>query len=233
QALADLADVVDGRPLARGGRGPHVANGLEKPSRHADLVLPWRAEIDVTEQGSLHVAAEEGLPAIAVETSLHVRHEPGHEPIPLLHGPDFLLDLGLGAFLPEERRLLPDRDPAHQGPADAAPERLDLHLVSRGRHTVADELLEMQILVELQALAGEDEQRGFANVENGVADPFQELGDEEMGDDEAGILSRSREASEGLRESLAVLPIELGLAPTRMLGLLCGRVGESRDDLLH
>src|SRR5262244_1291999 len=209
QSLADLSDVVDGGLFASGGGGPHITNGLEKPPRHIDLVLPRRAEIDVAEQGPLHVAAEKGLPAVAVKTSLDVRHQPGDEAIPLVHGLDLFLNLDLGSFLPDERLVMTDGDTAHQGAADAAPELLDLNVVPGRRRPVADQLLQMQVLVKLQAFTGEDEQRGLPDVEDRITDPLQEFCDEEMRDDEARILSRPHDAAKGLRERLPVLPVEL------------------------
>src|SRR5215467_5688165 len=91
----------------------------------------------------------------------------------------------------------------------------------------------MQVLVKLQAFTGEDEQRGLTDVEDRITDPLQEFCDEEMRDDEARILSRPHEAAKALRERLPVLPVELGLAATRVLGLLRGRVGEGGDHLVQ
>ena len=87
--------------------------------------------------------------------------------------------------------------------------------------------------MQLQPLAGENEQRGFTDVQDGIADALQELRREEMRDEKRGILPGPAQAPEGLGQRVAVLTVKLGLAAARVLGLLGVAIGEARDDLVE
>jgi hypothetical protein len=87
--------------------------------------------------------------------------------------------------------------------------------------------------VQLQPLAGEDEQRRLADVEDRVAHALEKLRHEQVGDDEGRILPGLGEALERLLERVTILAIELRLARARVLGLLRAAVRERGDDLVE
>jgi hypothetical protein len=88
------------------------------------------------------------------------------------------------------------------------------------RRDRAGHLLEVQVLVQLQPLAGQDEERRLADVQDRVADALEELRDEEVRDHERGIGMGLGEAAERLLQRVAVLAVEIELAAARVLGLL-------------
>src|SRR5215471_15488978 len=180
QALADLPGVVDPRRLLHERDRPDVADGLEEPARRADLVVPVARDVDVAQQAPAKELAEEREPPFLAMARLDVGHEAGDDPVPRIHLADLFLDLPLVAFLPDQRLTLADRDPADARAADAAPDLAEVDLARAvGRQRVG-RVLEVQVLVKLEPLAGQDEQRRLADVQDRVADPLEELGDEEV-----------------------------------------------------
>src|SRR5919106_2655922 len=119
------------------------------------------------------------------------------------------------AFLPDEPPALADLDPSDPGATDAAPDLVDVdgRLLPRRRRHWPHQLLEVQVLVQLEPLAGQDEQRRLADVQDRVADSLQELGHEQVRDEEGGILVGLPQAAEGLGQRLAILAVQVGLAP--------------------
>jgi len=87
--------------------------------------------------------------------------------------------------------------------------------------------------MQLEPLAGQDEERRLPDVQDRVADPLEELRDEEIRDDERRILMRLGEASKRFLQGVAILAIELELAAAGVLRLVGARVGEGGDDLVE
>src|SRR5215813_7462767 len=123
-----------------------------------------------------------------------VGHEARDDPVPRVHLPDLLVDLALVTFLPDKRLARADRDAADARAADPAPDLPEVELALGVRRDRASDVLEVEVLVELEALAGEDEERRLADVQDRVADALQELRHEEVRDDEGRIRMRLGDA---------------------------------------
>src|SRR5215475_2886866 len=109
-----------------------------------------------------------------------VGHEARDDPVPRVHLPDLLVDLALVALLPDQGLARADRDAADARAANPAPDLPEVERAFGVRHDRAGDLLEMEVLVELEPLAGEDEERRLADVQDRVADTLQELRHEEV-----------------------------------------------------
>src|SRR5262249_49570930 len=154
-----------------------------------------------------------------------------NDPIPRVHLTDLFVDLPLVALLPDQRLALADGDASDPRAADAAPDLAEVDRALAVRAQGAGHLLQVQILVQLEPLAGEDEERRLADVQDRVTDALEELRDEEVRDHERGILIRLGETTKRVLERVAVLAVELDLALARVLRLVRAGVRERRDDL--
>src|SRR5262249_42796605 len=119
----------------------------------------------------------------------------------------------------------------YSGAADPTPDRPQIHGLTRRRRL--HHLFQMQILVKLEPLTGQHEQRALADVQDGIADSLEELRHEQMGDEVGRILTRFAETTQRLRKGSAVVAIELGLVPARLLDLLDARLREGTDDVVE
>ena len=164
---------------------------------------------------------------------LDVGHEPRDDPVPRLHLADLLVDLPLVTLFPDQGLALADRDTADARAADASPDLAEVERALGVRRDGAGHLLQVEVLVQLEALAGQDEERRLPDVQDRVADPLEEFRHEEIRDDERRILMRLREASKRFLQGVAILAIELELAAAGVLGLVGVRVGEGGDDLVE
>ena len=233
QPVPDLSRVVDPRRLLHERGRPDVADGLEEPARGPDLLVPAPRDVDVAQQASAQELAQEREPPVLPMARLDVGHEARDDPVPRVHLPDLLVDLALVAFLPDQGLARADRDPADARAADPAPDLPEVERAFGVRRDGAGDLLEVEVLVELEPLAGEDEEGRLADVQDRVADPLQELRHEEIRDDEGRVRVRLGETPERLLQRVAVLAVELELAAAGVLGLVGARVRERRDDLVE
>src|SRR5262249_61903027 len=131
--------------------------------------------------------------------------------------------------LPDQGLARADRDAAHARAADPAPDLLEVELALGVRRDRAGDLLEMEVLVEVEPLAGEDEEGRLADVQDRVADALQKLRHEEVRDDEGRIRMRLGETPEGLLQRVAVLAGERGPPPAGGLWLF-GRWGGGQPE---
>src|SRR2546427_571050 len=136
-------------------------------------------------------------------------------------------------LLPEVVIARTGGDAGAPGAPEPAPDLAEVQGALGARNDGAGHVLEVEVLMELEPLAGQDEERRLADVQDGVADPLKELRDEEIRDDERRVLIRAREPPEGLEERLAILAVQRGLALARVLRLFDARVGERRDDFVQ
>src|SRR5262249_27238724 len=97
-------------------------------------------------------------------TRLDVGDEAGNDQVPRVHLPDLLVDLALVTFLPDERLARADRDAADARAADPAPDLPEVEFALGVRGDRARDLLEVEVLVELEPLAGQDEEGRLADV---------------------------------------------------------------------
>src|SRR5262245_26228883 len=233
QAVLDLSRVVDPRRLFYECGPPDVADGLEEPASGADLLGPAPGDVDIAQYASPQELPQAREPYLLPMARLDGWHEARDDPVPRVHLPDLLVDLSLVTFLPDERLARADRDAADTRAADSAPDLPEVELALRVRRDRARDLLEVKILVELEPLAGEDEEGRLADVQDRVADALQELRYEEVRDDEGRIRMGLGETTERLLQRVAILLVELELAAAGVLGLLGAGVGERRDDLVE
>src|SRR5262249_20712309 len=140
-----------------------------------------------------------------------------------------LFDLLLRPFLPEKGLLVPNPHAHDAGAADAAPDRTKLHPARGGGS--AYQLFQLQVLVKLQTLPGQQKNGALGDVQDGITDPLEALGNEEVGDDVRRIVTGLGPTLKRLSEGIAIVPVELGLAPGGRFGLLHARLGKSVDDL--
>src|SRR5262249_59051376 len=102
----DLTDEPRGRrPLVQRGE-PHVAERLEQTPGPLDLFVPGPGQVHVAEQHAVEKLPEERLAPAGLAPRLHVGREAWHDTVPGLDLSQLLLDLSLGAFLPEQRMAL-------------------------------------------------------------------------------------------------------------------------------
>ena len=233
QPLPDLSGVVDPRRLLHERGRPDIADGLEQTLGRADLLLPAPRDVDVAQQAPAQELAEEREPAVLAVACLDVGHEPRDDPVPRLHLADLLVDLPLVTLFPDQGLALADRDTADARAADASPDLAEVERALGVRRDGAGHLLQVEVLMQLEPLAGQDEERRLPDVQDRVPDPLEEFRDEEIRDDERRILMRLSEASKRFLQGVAVLAIELELAAAGVLGLVGVRVGEGGDDLVE
>src|SRR5262249_50950743 len=169
QPVLDLPRIVDpGRLVHERGR-PDVADGLEEAARGPDLLVPAPRDEDVAQEASPEELPQERETPILAMARLHVGHEARDDPVPRVHLPDLLVDLALVAFLQDQGLARAARDAAPARAADPAPDLPEVELALGVRRDRAGDLLEMEVLVELEPLAGEDEEGRLADVQDRVA----------------------------------------------------------------
>src|SRR5262245_25952012 len=233
QPVPDLPRVVDPRRLLHERGPPDVADGLEEPARGADFLGPAAGDIDVAQHASPKKLPQEREPPVLSMTRLDVGDEAGNDQVPRVHLPDLLVDLSLVTFLPDQRLARTDRDAPDARAADPTPDLPEVELALGVRDDRARDLLEVEILMQLEPLAGQDEEGRLADVQDRVADTLQELRHEEVRDDEGRIRMGLGKTPECLLQRVAILLVEVELAAAGVLGLLGSRVGERRDDLVE
>src|SRR4029450_9397396 len=148
----------------------------------------------------------------------------------LRSSPSFQIRGSLAPTATRPTRAHPIPPPAAPRPADPAPDLPEVERALGVRHDCAGDLLEVEVLVELEPLAGQDEEGRLADVQDRVADALQELRHEEIRDDEGRIRMGLGEPPERLLERVAVLAVELELAAAGVLRLVGAGVGEGGDD---
>ncbi len=234
QAIGDLPHVVHpGRLGARGGR-PDVPDRLEEAPRRAHLVVPGPRQVHVAEErrrrgtgrGTTR-ARPPGTGRASGGTSPGARRF--HSSIArtsssiLRSAPSFQIT---APWSPIESRAM--REPLM--PPQICRKSRPVSAVSANGPTSSSRCRYWCSLsrspVRMKSVVSRD-------VQDGVADPLEELGDEEVRDHVGRVVTAAGEQPERLLERLAVLAVQLDLAAAGVLGLLGAGVREGRDHLVE
>ncbi len=90
----------------------------------------------------------------------------------------------------------------------------------------ARQLLKVQVLVQLQALPGQQKEGRLADVQDRIADSLEELEHEQIGDDEGGFDVGFPQPAQGFGQRVPVASVQVELTAAGVLGLVGVGIGE-------